>query len=213
MKKTVLIVLSLLFVLSVLPVGLCAAQKPAGTYVVDPDDVISAETEDAINGKCGELFRKNGSEVYVYCASSAEAAKDLAQRLFDDWELSSRSAIFVISPAAKDYYALAGGDLSGALSSETIKNVLADTVEPAFAEGNYGEAASGFAGAVTEKISVLDFSDAETDSGSAFSRVLVYLILILLILAAVAVVIVFIIRTVRANRMKKSRFRRRFSSK
>ena len=181
--------------------------KPASGYVLDESDILANETESAVNRASAELYAKNGAAVYVICTDGKESAATTAKNVFAEWELSPRTVLLALSPLSFDYYAIAGGDLAETLSTESLKNILSQTVEPSFSTADNDGAAEGFVKAVCERLSLL--AAEPEDAGVGFGGVLLRVLLVLLVLAVIFIIVIFAIRTVNVNRAKKRRLRRR----
>ena len=203
-KKTITAICVLIFALlaAAVPAFADLPARPIGTCVRDTADVLPDETSEELASITSALAEKNGTGIYILTVPGFEGkkARDYAVAAFEKWQLTGREVILVVDTKDRDYYALAGSEVSEFVDSESIKGVLARAFEPGFAAGNDGAAAVSFFTSFSSVLASVDFPIV-SESGNAFLRVVV----VILILLCLLIIGVFVIRTVNINRSRRRR--------
>ncbi|MDR2908494.1 MAG: TPM domain-containing protein [Oscillospiraceae bacterium] len=124
-----------------------------GQFVSDFANVLSREAVDTINLNGMQHYSTTGVPVALVTVefTGGEGAGPYAARLFNEWEMDSKGLLILMSIGDRDYYLVQGADNEGLISAGRLAEIAADSIEPAFAEGEWQNAAlSGYGAAITE---------------------------------------------------------------
>ena len=129
--------LVLLFALA-LPAAAGVPSRPNGSYVVDEANVLSAQTENSINGSAGSLYASTGAELVVVTVENTGRTdiEDFAEDIYETWNISNAGILLVLSIGEDDYYALYGAAVTSYFQND-ISDILYTYLEDDFARGNY----------------------------------------------------------------------------
>lgn len=134
-------------------------QKPPELYVYDEAQVLSEGTKAGVIQKSGELQQKYGAQVVVYTAHSLpgesfDGRVAYLRSVMEAWDIGGgedRGLILGLSVFDGDYEAVAGSGLSEEFTSEALKALLDEHLEPDFQAGSYDAGAQKFVEAAVQK--------------------------------------------------------------
>lgn len=144
--KKLVISLSIMMAFLLTPLSTFAISIPdpsQGFYVADYADVISEETEKAIDALNVELENTNGSQIVVATVDflDGESIDDYAYEMFNEWGIGSseynNGVLLLLAIGEDNYYCLQGDGITDSLSSGRIQMLLDYNLEPDFAIGDY----------------------------------------------------------------------------
>lgn len=144
--KRLFLALSMICAVIFSPLSILAIDIPdpsAGFYVADYADVISDETEKAIDALNVQLENTNGAQIVVATVDflDGENIDDYAYEMFNEWEIGSseynNGVLLLLAIGEDNYYCLQGDGISDNLSSGRIQMLLDYNLEPNFAIGDY----------------------------------------------------------------------------
>ncbi len=209
---------------------------PIDSFVLDEAQILSEETEQAIN-KFEERLQETADLFVVTVKTTGDmGVTEYAQKLYTDWKIGgsesdySKGVLLLFSlnedgDFGPTYSALTGEGLSSFFNDGELKNICTNFVEINFTNANYDLAAEVFAQQITDIIVGVEATPAPSqtpsatstpsdetadEEGSSFLGTLWGIIKVILIIALILFVI-FILLTIRANniRKKKAAARRR----
>ncbi len=115
-----------------------------GTWVADTANLISAESEAALNQMIAELEAQNGTEIAIVTvpdADSSDTPKSFATELFNDWRIGKKDAdnglLFLVSSGDRRTEIEIGYGLERTLSDVQAGQILRNNVTPEFKKGNF----------------------------------------------------------------------------
>ena len=216
MKKIFFPILLLLSLLTVLTACGNPLARPDLLYVLDNAEVLSEETEEKIIGANRSLKKLCGAEVAVVCVDSTgkSTISETAEKIYADWgigdETRNNGILLLLAVKDEDYRSLQGKGLEGLISSDEIREVMANDLEPHFAAGEYDEGVSAFFDSIIGKLEEIyhvklspEVVESDEKTGGGFFRVFGIALLIVLILLVLFILIVLVLRVF--NTMKKKR--------
>lgn len=176
----------------------------SGSYVSNPDNIISEETVQAIDSMLAMVEQTNTGQVAVVVLNSIgeNSDFDFSQELFNDWGIGRSEnnngllILFVLDQRTVRFHT--GDGLEGVLPDATCKRIQRESMVPYFKEGDYDQ---GILHGVAEVVRLLRtpgaFEEITTDLQDATSsgeNVLMGLILIFGIVWIVLGLIIFIVK-------------------
>lgn len=204
-------------------------------YVYDKANVLTPETESAIVARNKDLFAKYGVQIVVMTENQLtgetyDERVQYANQIMESWKIggdANRGMLLALSISDKDYIVVAGKDLQSEFSSEVLKKMLDEKLEPDFKEESYDAGVKAFftaaADQVEAKISKLsptkndkqeDEKNTASDQkeGNGFLSVLKGIgitLLVILILLILLIVVSYIHGQMVRKRRREARRRRR----
>lgn len=129
-------------------------------YVYDGADVLSAETEQAIVAKNGEIKEKYGVQIVVMTLDSMpgetpEERVAYAQSVLQTWKVggdSGNGALLVLSISDADYWAVSGEGAKACFTNSVLGNLLKDQLEADFDAELYDDGVTKFVDAAVKKL-------------------------------------------------------------
>ncbi len=121
-------------------------------YYYDEPNVLGEATRADILAKNATLYEKYGVQVVVLAVNSLPAG-DYPQRvaylrgLMDNWQVGGpegRGLLLALSIADEDYLAVSGSRLKDSFTTESLKTLLDQQLEPDFSAKNYDAGAAKF---------------------------------------------------------------------
>ena len=184
--------------------------RPAQGYLRDIAGALDPDSAEELDSVAAALHEKNGAGIYLLVSAGFDGlgGEKYASSAFEAWDLTERDLLLCVDTAGADYYALAGGELSGTLGTDALKDILSRSFEPAFASGNISAASLSFFNAVSPRLANASFTDG--DGGTSPFAII---ILTVVLLAAAAFIVIYVIRTVNINRARRRRMAARRSSR
>ena len=127
-----------------------------GSFVSNPDNILSLETVNQLNGQLSELKRTNSSEISIVVLNSIgdNDIKSFATELFNYWGIGTKSndngllLLFVLDQRKVTFEV--GYGLEGALPDAICKRIQTKDMIPSFKSGDYN---TGFLNATNSIIS------------------------------------------------------------
>ncbi len=114
-------------------------------FVLDEADMLSGETEEYLTEKDGSLRKACGAEIVVVCLPDLGGVpiSDYAGALFDKWEAGGaeeqKGVLLLLAKEEDDYWVYQGKGLETLLTDPILKVMLAERLEPFFAQKAYDE--------------------------------------------------------------------------
>jgi uncharacterized protein len=140
-------------------------------FVVDPDDLIPADQEAALEGRLAEVKRGRGVSIVVLAISSlrGEPIEDLAYRAFNQWGLGDRErddgVLLIVAATDRASRIETGRGVGGDLTDIEAAEILRSSVSSALREGDVPRAVEGGARAIEAQLPTLVAPDAEEPLG------------------------------------------------
>lgn len=129
--------------------------RPVG-FVNDFADVLSSETEEALNGQLTAFARDESNEISVVTIASLEGdtIENFAVQLFKEWGIGKakqdNGVLLLIAPNDREARIEVGYGLEGALTDLETKLIIEQTLIPGFREGNYNNTIVAAVGQMVE---------------------------------------------------------------
>lgn len=146
--------------------------KSDSFYVADTANVISADTENYIIEKNGELEALCGGQIVVATVDFLDSMdiEDYAYKLFDDWEIGDKDEnngiLLLLTIGEENYWCMQGKGLESKLTSGDIDDILWDYLEEDFAAGDYDAGVRSVFDALYSRVSAI-YGGAGSGSGTS----------------------------------------------
>lgn len=201
--------LAALTVFTALPSFAEVPARPVNGFLRDKAGALTTDEAEELESIISALHEKNGSGVYFVITDGfdGKTAADYAADVFGGWKLSEREMVLVVDVAGMDYYALTGEEISKQMSADSLKALLASSMEPAFASKNISAAILSFCNSSASVLSTLTF----VPEGGG-TNVFLVIFIILLVFTALFIVGVLILRAVNIRRSRRRRQMARYSA-
>lgn len=130
-------------------------------YVADYADVLDPNTENTIVAQNDTLYAKTGAQVVVVTVDFLNGAdiQDYAVTLFNQWEIGSaeknNGVLLLLAIGEDDYFALQGSGIESQLTSGELGDILAEYLEPDFAEKNYDTGVSSTFAQLVQRVNTI----------------------------------------------------------
>ena len=175
--KLIAFIAAIIFALSLTAIPVSAVVSPNGNYTADEAGVLSEKTKDHITERNYNLEANcSGAQICVVTirSSGRESIENYASTLFEKWQIGrsgeDNGVLLLMAIEDKDYYILTGTGLTTAFTTKTVSNIIRNSLEPFFGEGDY----DGAVKATFDKLNevVCRFYDADPSGyagGSGFT--------------------------------------------
>lgn len=139
--------------------GAAVPQQPAEVFLYDDAGLLSEETKAAIRDKNADLQGKYGIQIAVYTVDTlpyTEFARrvEFLRSVMAQWQVGGeggRGLMLALSVTDADYVAVAGDGLKAELTTEALKAMLDEQLEPDFSAKSYDTGVAKFFSACAAK--------------------------------------------------------------
>ena len=124
------------------PAPVVVPEPTEAFYVYDEAEVISDETEQLILEKNKELNEKYGVQIVIMAVKSTGGAsmKDYTTQVFQSWQIgggNGNGLLLVLNLEENTYHTASGAGLGNLFTSENLKTLVDEQLEPDFGAGSY----------------------------------------------------------------------------
>ncbi len=112
-------------------------------YVIDPDNILSSETADAIHDKINAFVAEKGATIAVAAVNSIgdEVPEEFATKLYDEWGIGAGKtgggALLLMVKDQRRVVIRTGYGAEGSLTDFTSKKIIEDDILPLFRQGDF----------------------------------------------------------------------------
>lgn len=175
--KLIAFIAAIIFALSLTAIPVSAVVSPNGNYTSDEAGVLSERTKDHITERNYNLEANcKGAQICVVTIRSLgrESIESYASTLFEKWQIGrsgeDNGVLLLMAIEDKDYYILPGSGLSSAFTTKTVSDIIRNSLEPFFNDGDYDGAAKATFGKLNEVVCrIYDADPAGYAGGSGFT--------------------------------------------